>query len=539
MNDELNVHYLGHNIQNELIGLLAHRIRSEIIEKIKQVKYYSIILDCTPDISHQEQMSIIVRYVNVNLNSNKVTVEESFLGFLVVDDTTGKGLFDVTLEELKSLGLDVNNMRGQGYDNGSNMKGKHQGVQKRFLDINPRAFYAACGCHSLNLVLCDMGNTCTKAREFFGVIQRIYSVFANSTKRWAILKDNVKGLTLKSMCPTHWESRVDSVKPIRFQLIDVREALLEVRDLNTDTDTKTQSNARSLSKNETCEFEFYLATVIWYEILSTVNFVSKRLQSKNMILDVAIKQVKNLIKFFKSYREVGFSKAIDEATKIAIEMGVDPVFSQKRPIIRKKQFDESHEQEVLFSPEENFKVNYFLCIVDQAIASLETRFEQYEQYEKLFGFLFPKNLKTLDETKLKSCCYTLQEALKHGDESDVYADELYLELKLFETFLSSDIVTPLDALNNVVQHGFFPNVVNAYRVLLTIPVTVASAERSFSKLKLLKTYMRSTMSQERLNGLVLISIESDVLESINYQDLIEVLLQKMLGEHHVSFRYVN
>ncbi|XP_076892902.1 uncharacterized protein LOC143544769 [Bidens hawaiensis] len=236
-----------------------------------------------------------------------------------------------------------------------------------------------------------MGNTCTKAREFFGVIQRIYSVFANSTKRWAILKDNVKGLTLKSMCPTRWESRVDSVKPIRFQLIDVREALLEVRDLNTDTDTKTQSDARSLSKNEACEFVLYLATVIWYEILSTVNFVSKRLQSKNMILDVAIKQVKILIKFFKNYREVGFSKAIDEATKIAIEMGVDPVFSQKRPIIRKKQFDESHEQEVLFSPEENFKVNYFLCIVDQAIASLETRFKQYEQYEKLSGFLFPKN----------------------------------------------------------------------------------------------------------------------------------------------------
>ncbi|XP_076906044.1 uncharacterized protein LOC143561998 [Bidens hawaiensis] len=294
-----------------------------------------------------------------------------------------------------------------------------------------------------------MANTCTKYREFFGVIQWIYSIFANSTKRWAILKDNVKELTLKSMCPTRWESCVDSVKPIRFQLMDLREALLEVRDLNTNIDTKTQSDARSLSKNKVCEFEFYLATVIWYEILSTVNFVSKRLQYKNMILDVAIKQVKKLIKFFKNYREVGFSKAIDEATKIAIEIGVDPVFSQKRPIIRKKQFDE---------------------------------------------------LKTLDETKLKSCCYTLQEALKHGDKSDVDAEELYLDLKLFETFLSSDIVTPLDALNNVVQHGVFPNVVNAYRVLLTIPVTVASAERSFSKLKLLKTYMRPQCPKKDLTA---------------------------------------
>ena len=62
----------------------------------------------------------------------------------------------------------------------------------------------------------------------------------------------------------------------------------------------------------------------------------------------------------------------------------------------------------------------------------------------------------------------------------------------------------------------------AYRILLTtIPVTVASAERSFSKLKLLKSYLRSTMTQERLNGLATIAIENDVLEKIKYEAIIE------------------
>ncbi|XP_076916647.1 uncharacterized protein LOC143576443 [Bidens hawaiensis] len=129
-------------------------------------------------------------------------------------------------------------------------------------------------------------------------------------------------------------------------------------------------------------------------------------------------------------------------------------------------------------------------------------------------------------TDISDSKYRRYIALKHGEESDIDADELILELRLFETFLSSDIVTPLDALNNVVPHGFFPNAVNAYRVLLTIQVTVASAEKSFSKLKLLKTYMRSTMSQERLNGLAMISIESDVLESTHYQELIESFASK-------------
>ncbi|KAF5814012.1 putative HAT dimerization domain-containing protein [Helianthus annuus] len=64
------------------------------------------------------------------------------------------------------------------------------------------------------------------------------------------------------------------------------------------------------------------------------------------------------------------------------------------------------------------------------------------------------------------------------------------------------------------------------KLLLTIPVTVASAERSFSKLKLLKTYLRSTMSQERLNGLATISIESEILDTMDYKELIESFASK-------------
>ncbi|KAL7594457.1 hypothetical protein Lser_V15G30358 [Lactuca serriola] len=202
-------------------------------------------------------------------------------------------------------------------------------------------------------------------------------------------------------------------------------------------------------------------------------------------------------------------------------MGIDPIFPQKRLIERKKRFDESSTtEEVSFTPEENFRVNYFLFIVDQAISSLETRFEQFKEYDKVFGFLFPHNLRGSEDKDLKSYCHRLEKALKFEERSDIDAEELYMELKLFETLETNEFRNPIDVSKFLKEVDYFPNASIAYRILLTIPVTVASAERSFSKLKFVKCYLRSTMTQERLSGLEMISIENEILESIDYEELI-------------------
>jgi len=91
--------------------LLASAIRYEIINKVKEAKYFSVILDCTPDISHQEQMSLIIRYVDTS--SDSICIEESSLGFLDINNTTRQGLFDALQNELKDLDLDIDNVRGQ------------------------------------------------------------------------------------------------------------------------------------------------------------------------------------------------------------------------------------------------------------------------------------------------------------------------------------------------------------------------------------------------------------------------------------------
>ena len=85
--EEIKDHYLGKNIQNELIQLIGNQVLQEIMKQIIKCKYYSILLDCTPDVDHEEQLSVILRFVEIDSNtSNVVTVVKRFVGFISVQN---------------------------------------------------------------------------------------------------------------------------------------------------------------------------------------------------------------------------------------------------------------------------------------------------------------------------------------------------------------------------------------------------------------------------------------------------------------------
>ncbi|GFV65115.1 zinc finger MYM-type protein 1 [Trichonephila clavipes] len=202
-------------------------------------------------------MSIILRFCN----SSTGAIEEHFVGFIAFAETTGEYIINSILQELERNGLDIQNCRGQGYDNGANMVGINKGVRTRILNINPRAFFTPCGCHSWNLLLIDAANSSATTKTFFGFINKIYVLFSKSSKRWNIVKTKLK-LTLKPLSETRWESRIDAVNATFLQFDDVIECVNELKNKSDDSETLSDCDA---VLNEMFSFDFIVAIHVWYE----------------------------------------------------------------------------------------------------------------------------------------------------------------------------------------------------------------------------------------------------------------------------------
>ncbi|KAK1892990.1 Zinc finger MYM-type protein 1 [Dissostichus eleginoides] len=81
-------------------------------------------------------------------------------------------------------------------------------------------------------------------------------------------------------------------------------------------------------------------------------------------------------------------------------------------------------------------------------------------------------------------------------------------------------------------HTVFPNTDIALRLFLTLPVTNASGERSFSKLAFVKNRLRSSMQQERVSNLTLMSIEHDILREMDFKNIIKAFSSKKTRRKH-------
>lgn len=234
-------------------------------------------------------------------------------------------------------------------------------------------------------------------------------------------------------------------------------------------------------------------------------------------VQTALLSLEGLLKYLSNFKE-SCKKVLFKAIEICEKNSIEVKFEdQKR----------SATGRLNVTNEENFYGNVFKAIIESTINSITERFNALKNNNGLFSFLYDfKNYEAnrINGSLLKSC-EMLEVALTHEGKSNIDGNDLFIQLATVSTLVKNEnIVHVIDILNAIQSRemeNLVPNAVIAFRILFTIPVSVASGERSFSKLKLIKTYLRNVMSQNRLNELSIILIEKDIANLIDYDDIIE------------------
>ncbi|XP_073032478.1 uncharacterized protein [Primulina eburnea] len=177
-----NAKYTSPSIQQEILKIIADLVRSKIRDEVGDAKF-CILVDEATDESHRSQMAIVLRYVDCD-----GFVRERFFEVVGVDDTNSLTLKTHIRSILTQHKLLIENMRGQGYDGASNMRGEWNGLQALFLKDCPFAYYIHCFAHRLQLTLVAAAKEVSDVWLFFSKLSSIVNFVGSSSKRHSQLK---------------------------------------------------------------------------------------------------------------------------------------------------------------------------------------------------------------------------------------------------------------------------------------------------------------------------------------------------------------
>lgn len=508
--------YLSKTICEELIELMSQEVRSAILDEIKAAGYFSLSVDSTPDLSHIDQLCVIMRYVSPFDN----LPVERFLTFLELKSHVGKEMADAVLNFLiEDCNIDFSKCRGQSYDNAANMSGIYKGMQSVILQLNPYAIYIACAAHSLNLVGRSAVDCCLEAVNFFSLVQTLYVFFSASTHRWKVLKDHIKDeKVLKKLSNTRWEAHAvatDAILNSYSQILDALDSISEDRDQKGETRQEAMNIANKMQ-----EFEFVFMVTMWNDILQQFHRTSQALQSSELNLQVCADLYKTLTIYLQNLRE-RFEEFENKSKEILPDGDYRGNSNRRRT--RRVQVNDGPAEDAVLSARDKFRISTFYFIVDILQVEMKTRGDVYQNLAEKFSFLLNMNL-TNDEvhSKVKSLVASYPEDLNSNLSDELQQFHQYVRLKMEkDKNISANFTDFYNIIVNDQLQTVFPNVEICFRIFLSLMITNCSGERSFSQLKRIKNPLRTTMRQDRLSSLALLSIESDVTRRMNFDNLIE------------------
>jgi hypothetical protein len=252
--------------------------------------------------------------------------------------------------------------------------------------------------------------------------------------------------------------------------------------------------------------------VVWNDILQNINRINIALQQPGIHVGSIEKHYSAISKYLMDLRnESEFNKFEAKAKELVSHAE----YSDGRARKRKRLFGET-DNEVMLMGKDGMWVTAYLPIIDKLIAEMTKRQSAYSKASELYGFLFNSD-KSAD-------------MLVQLHQSDVESD-LIDEWRLFQHYLNEVVLRndPQAIMNYIIEHKIsnsFPNLFVCLRIYLCILATNCEGERSFSTLSRVKNFMRSTMGQEKLVNLSLLTIESDLACKSDFSRIIQLFADK-------------
>ncbi|XP_020419519.1 zinc finger MYM-type protein 1-like [Prunus persica] len=225
-----NLKYIAPKIKKDLVNSCAVETIDATISDMDNA-FFSILVDESRNVSIREQMAVVLRYVN-----KKGQVIERFVGVQYVSDTTSCKLKEEIEQLISSTNLSMSRLRGQWYDDASNMKGELNGLKTQILREYPQAFYVHCFAHQLQLALVAVAKGNENIVTFFTTASNVVNIIGALCKHCEALREQqqqntMKVLeiddletrrevnqetTLKRPCDTRWNSHYDTLLSIKY-----------------------------------------------------------------------------------------------------------------------------------------------------------------------------------------------------------------------------------------------------------------------------------------------------------------------------------
>lgn len=320
-------------IQKQICEACAEETKKAILAEIGDKKF-AIIIDEARDTSIKEQMALILRFVN-----NQGQVIQTFLRIEHVIDTSSSSLKQALDGMLSKHNLSIKNLRGQGYDGASNMRGEFHGLQRRILDENPSAFYIHCFAHQLQLAVVFVAKCCSSVMDFFNYINLIVNIVNVSCKRHDQLAqchhdnlvqrlendDMLRGrgrnqeTNLTRAGDTRWGSHHKTLCHFQLMWTVVLEVLENVCQDATNLAQRTTTTGL-LEKMESFEFVLVLHLII--KVLGKTNALLQCLQKKDQNIIRAIGLVGVTKQKLNEIRHHGWDALLEETKGFCLKHNI-------------------------------------------------------------------------------------------------------------------------------------------------------------------------------------------------------------------------